>query len=334
MRRRPPIRIGVIGCSRIARKSVFEAIRSTATARLDFIGSRDPERAKECAQEFGCERSGSYEDVLKSDVDAVYVSLPNTVHEEWVVEAANAGKHVWCEKPAALTYASAQRMVEAAKRNHVRLMEGLMFRHHPQHAKVRELIQNGTLGEPMRVEAFFGFPMPTGGNIVDRQMGGGAYYDACPYPIYASRMIFGTEPVRTLCSMRMNEALGTPNSATMILEYPDGKTAYVSSMFGCYYRSYYRVLGTEGEIRTERAFPVSPEKSVRIFLDRNDKEESFTIEPADHFRLMVEDFCGEITRTAPSLRPYEDDLLAQARVLEAGALSHAQQRTVDMTEIV
>ena len=94
-----------------------------------MVGSRSPEHAQGFAEQFGCAH-GSYEDVLKSDVDAVYISLPNSMHEEWAVKAAEAGKHVWCEKPATLTYESAERMVDAAQKNNVRLMEGFMFLYH------------------------------------------------------------------------------------------------------------------------------------------------------------------------------------------------------------
>ena len=239
MSEHPAIRIGVLGCSRIARKSAFQAIKDSPFAELSMIGSRDVQNAQACAKEFGCKNSGTYEEVLESsDVDAVYISLPNTLHEEWVVKAAESGKHVWCEKPAALTYVSAKRMVDARKKNHVRLMEGFMFRYHPQHAKVRELIDEGVLGELLRVEACFGFPMPKGGNIVNPALGGGAYFDASPYPIYASRMVFGEEPLRAISTMHTNSKLQVPIRADMVLEYSDGKSVILSSIFGSYYESF------------------------------------------------------------------------------------------------
>src|SRR4051812_31384657 len=130
MRAQKKIRFGVIGTSRIAKKSAIPAIVDSEFATLTMIGARQPEKAAAYAQEFGC-RLGTYEDVLNSDIDAVYISLPNSLHEEWTIKAANARKHVWCEKPAALSYGSAKRMVEAAKKNGVRLMEGFMFTYHP-----------------------------------------------------------------------------------------------------------------------------------------------------------------------------------------------------------
>jgi len=328
-----PVRIGVLGCSRIARKSVFRAIQDSPYAELAMIGSRDAEVARTCAEEFGC-GSGTYEDVLNNKIiDAVYLSLPNTEHEEWVLKAAQAQKHVWCEKPAALTYASAKRMVEECKKRSVRLMEGLMFRFHPQHTKVREFLDAGVIGESLRLDACFAFPMPKGGNILDKKLGGGAYYDACPYPIYAARMIFGTEPLSAICSVKMDEALGVPVRADMILEFPEGRSALVSSMFGSYYQSYYDILGTEGRIRTERAFPVAPDREVKLFLYKNDAIDEIPIQPADHFRIMVDFFCKEIALGSAGSARYEEDLLAQALVLEAGMKSYEEKRIVQLAEL-
>jgi predicted dehydrogenase len=323
------IRIGVLGCSRIAKRSVFQAIRNSSNAQLVIIGSRDAEKARERAQQFGCS-SGSYEDVLASDIDAVYVSLPNTLHEEWVIKAARSGKHVWCEKPAAITYRSAKKMVVACKKAKVRLMEGFMFRYHPQHAKVKDLIKSGIIGDVFRIEAFFAFPMPEGGNILNAQLGGGAYYDAMPYPIAASRMIFGEEPLRALSSIEIDAVRAIPTRADMILQYPEGKTALVSSAFGSYYQSYYRVVGSKGYIRTERAFPVPVDREVKIVVGHDDAEDSFSIPAADHFQLMVEDFCEEMARGKNGTKKYEEDLLAQARVLDAGIESFKKGKAIKL----
>ena len=224
-------------------------------------------------------------------------------------------------------------MVDACKKHNVRLMEGFMFRFHPQHAKVREIIESGAIGEILKVEACFGFPMPTSGNIIDSKLGGGAYNDAIPYPIYASRMIFGEEPVRALCSMNMDQKLGVSTRADMILEFKSGKSAIVSSIFGAYYQSYYRILGTKGTLRTERAFPVPNEREVKLFLERDDKEEVFSIPPANQFRLMVDDFCAEVSLGSAAEKKYEDDLVAQACVLDAGRMSYEGGCSVNLSEI-
>ncbi|HEY4516884.1 MAG TPA: Gfo/Idh/MocA family oxidoreductase [Candidatus Paceibacterota bacterium] len=328
------IRFGVLGCSRIAKRSVLPALAESPVAHLSMIGSRVPEQVKSVAVEYGCS-TGTYDDVLKSDIDAVYISLPNSLHEEWAVKAAGAGKHVWCEKPAALTYPSAKRMVEAAKRNSVRLMEGFMFLSHPQHAKVRQLIDGGTLGELLTFDGCFAVPMPgKEANILKRDLGGGVLNDAAVYPIAASRIVFNAEPVSVACTLALDAQTGIDTKVDMLLTYPGGKSAFVSSIFGSYFQSTYRVLGTQAQVALERAYAVPKDRAVKIFLNKDDTITEIPIEPADHFRLMIDDFCKEIMLGARSTKKYGADLLVQARILDAARLSHAEKRFVALSEIV
>src|SRR3989344_2256610 len=329
------IRFGVLGCSRIAKRSVLPALANSPHVELVMIASRSGANAKECSKQYGCD-SGGYEDVLQNeDVDAVYISLPNSLHEEWAIKAEQAGKHVWCEKPAALAYSSAKKMVEAARKNNVRSMEGFMFLSHPQHAKVRELIDNGTLGELLVFEGCFAVPMPgSDANILKSELGGGVLNDAAVYPIRASRMIFNEEPISVACSLVMDPKTGVDVKVDMLLTYPNGKSAFVSSVFGSYFQSTYSVLGAKGRVRMERAYAVPRERAVSIFLERDDNTEELVFEPADHFKLMLEDFCREILLGSRSTKKYEADLLAQARILDAARLSNAEKRFVALSELI
>ena len=133
-----PLKFGIIGCSRIAKRSVIPAIIKSEFAELEIIGSRSTDKAKEFAKEFDCEKFGTYEDVISNDsVDVVYISTPIGTHEEWSIKATAAGKHVYVEKSSTYSFDSAKKMVKSAKENNVRLMEGFMFRFHPQHQKVK-----------------------------------------------------------------------------------------------------------------------------------------------------------------------------------------------------
>ncbi len=329
------IRFGVLGCSRIAQKSVIPAIIDSSHAQLSMIGSRSEKKARECAKQFGCDSFGTYEDVLANkEVDAVYISLPNSLHEEWVVKAANMGKHVWCEKPAALTYVSAKRMVEICKKNNVRLIEGFMFIYHPQHVKVKELIETGILGTLVRFEGCFAFPMPDTGNIrLNASMGGGSYNDAGSYPIRASRMIFGEEPESIMCTLIIDPEMHVDTRARITLMYPNDRSAHLSSAFGEDFQSTYSVVGSRARIRMERAYAVPKDKAVKIFLEIDSTVEEIVVEPADHFKLLVDDFCKEILLGHASAKNYEDDLVAQARIMEAGRTSSLENRTVHLREI-
>ena len=137
-----PLKFGIIGCSRIAKRSVIPAIIKSEFAELEIIGSRSTDKAKEFAKEFKCEKFGTYDDVISDNsVDVVYISTPISTHEEWSIKATEVGKHVYVEKSSAEDFDSAQKMVESAKENNVRLMEGFMFRYHPQQQKVKEIIK-------------------------------------------------------------------------------------------------------------------------------------------------------------------------------------------------
>lgn len=336
------IKFGVIGCSRHALKNMFPALTSSEKTELFIVGSRDLEKAKKVAEKFNCEKFGTYEDVLNNkEVQAVYISLPNSLHEEWSIKALNAGKHLICEKPAALSYDSAKKMVKAAKENSMRLLEGYMFRHHPQNLKVVGLIKAGVLGDIIRFDGCFAYDMPNKNHIsMKKELGGGALYVSGGYPISVSRMIFGEEPESVFCSLKIDSESGIDTKADMVLNYSENKTAFISSAFGSYYQSTYSVLGTKAHIRMGRAYATLSGQPTKIFLDRDDKVEEIIIEPADHFQLMVHDFCEEILKDAltgsaqsENIKNYENDLLAQARILEAARVSDKEKRVVKISEI-
>ena len=324
------IRFGVIGCSRTAKKNALPALVGSPFAELVMTGSRSPEDARACAEQFGCASSGTYEEVLaNADVDAVYISLPNSLHEEWTIKSAQAGKHVWCEKPATLTYASAKKMVTACRKNNVRLMEGFMFLYHPQHAIVKELIRDGTLGEIRNFEGRFALPMPDASNIRrNADLGGGSYNDSAVYPIRASRMIFNEEPESVACTLTMDTETRVDIGAEVTLNYSMGRSAYISSAFGADFQSTYSVIGSKASIRMDRAYAVPKDMALKIFLERDGKTEEIPVKPADHFKLMIDDFCQEILLGKKGTKNYEDDLLAQARVLDAGRISSTEGRSV------
>ena len=130
------ISIGVLGCSRVAKKYFLPYVKSSEFVDLGFIGSRSLERAQQFAKEYGVAKFGSYEDVINSNVDIVYISLPISMHEEWSIKAAKAGKHVLCEKSSTTSYESAKKILQICKENNVRILEAFGFRFHPQHELV------------------------------------------------------------------------------------------------------------------------------------------------------------------------------------------------------
>jgi predicted dehydrogenase len=255
------------------------------------------------------------------------------MHEEWSIKALEAGKHVWCEKPAALSYKSALVMAGYARKNGKRLMEGFMYRHHPQHAKVRELIQSGAIGTLEKIRARIAYPKPSSENIrMHAHLGGGFYYDALVYPLNAARMLAEAEPVSIECTMRLDPETGVDVEDEAGLFFENGLVAEISGGFSDDYRSTYEVIGTRGSLRMERAYAVPKDMPVRIFLENASGAQDFTIPAFDHFVPLARTFCESILSGSTS-PDFEDELVRQARVTDAGWRSAQEHRAVTLTEV-
>lgn len=189
------LRFGIMSTARIAKNSMIPGILKSELCEVEAVASRDAAKAKDLADRYKIGKSfGSYDELLADpEIDAVYIPLPNHLHKSWTIKAAEAGKHVLCEKPAALTVADVREMVEAARKNGVLFAEAFMYRYHPKHARVREIIEIGEIGELRGIHGSF-----TCSNADDKsnvryskEMGGGSIYDLGCYPISAARMIYG-----------------------------------------------------------------------------------------------------------------------------------------------
>lgn len=328
-----PIRFGLIGCSSIARRRFAPAVRKSTVARLERIGSRDASKAEQFSREFGCPKSGSYEDVLADpDVDAVYISTPPGLHESWARAAAEQGKHILCEKPAFPNYRTTLELVELCRRSKVRLMEGYMFSYHPQHAEVRTLLDEKYIGVPGLIQAEFALPWPAEGSYrLQRELGGGVFLDAAGYPIALAMLLYKAMPTSVYCEIKTDEA-GVDHAVSMILNFPGGQIAHALAMYGLRYRSHYLVRGPEGSIEAPRAFAIPPENGTEIILETATEKKIIPITPADQFQLMIEDFCAQISQpSAP--HTFEENLLRQHAVMEAAMRSHMQHAPVLLSDI-
>lgn len=329
------INIGVIGCSTIAKSSTIPAILKSDNCKLIFVGSRSNDKAKKIAQEVGCEKYGYYEDILgDSSVDAVYISTPVGTHEEWVIKSAQAGKHVLCEKSSTTSFDSAKKMIRACKENNVRLMEGFMFRFHPSHRRVKEIINKGTIGNLFSFSSRYGFPPISKDNIrYDRSLGGGILNDAGCYPINASRMLFGSEPEGILCSLIMDREKQVDTKATIFMDFNDGRHSQSAVGYDLFYQSTYSLWGSNGSLSLTRAYNVPPDMHVMLDVSANNFQEKISIDTADHFKIMISSFCDEIQNPNSLQYNFEDDLLNQARVMEAARISNKEKRYVRIDEV-
>ena len=306
-----------------------------------MIGSRTQEKSKKFANEFNCKKYGTYDDVISDDsIDAVYISTPIGTHAKWSNKAASAGKHVYCEKSSTDSFVSAREMVECAKQNNVRLMEGFMFRSHPQHQKVKELINDGKIGEMKSFNGVFGFPaFPEGDIRYDKGLGGGFLNDSGCYPICASRMIFNEEPVTVGCQFNRNAA-GVDVKGTSFLIYKNQKSATITYGNGNYYQAKYEVWGSDGVISLDRAYSVPSDFTTKVSLQHNTennwegrRNEIFEIKPKDHFLEILDTFCMEITESEKAPFNFEEELLNQAKVMEAHRQSAIKAKMIWLSEL-
>jgi len=336
------IKIGIIGCSRIAKRSVIPAIIKSKYAEIEIIGSRTENKAKEFSKEFNCKKFGTYEDIIKDkSVDMVYISTPIGTHEEWAIKAASEGKHVYCEKSSTTSFESAKKILNTVKQNNVRIMEGFMFKFHTQHQKVRELITDNKIGEIICFNGIFGFPkFPEDDIRYDKNLGGGFLNDAGCYPICASRMIFEDEPIGVSANLSIDQKTGVDVKGISLMTFKNEKMASIVYGNGMYYQSKYNIWGTDGIIDLERAYslPSDFETNLKIqYSKSNDwkskKNENFKINPNDHFLEMIDNFCLEVSNQKKSSFNFEKDLENQAKVMEAHRISSEKKKMIFLDEI-
>src|SRR5437588_3784888 len=225
------LRIGIMGTARIARTLFIPGVRASELGEVRAVASRGAQRAQAMGSELEIPRAhASYEALLDDpEVDAVYIPLPNSLHPEWTIAAARAGKHVLCEKPVASRAEDAQRMARACRDAGVILMEAFMWRHHPQHARVRELLNDGAIGEPSFVRASFGYvinPAREAGGLnvrLDEALEGGSLMDVGCYSVNVSRWAFSSEPVAVAAQQRIDPKYGVEVSFGGVLRFPEGQ---------------------------------------------------------------------------------------------------------------
>ncbi len=321
------IKLGILGCANIVEKHIIKALSNVSNGKLTIIASRDLSKAKDCASRFGCDYANSYDDLLKSDIDAVYIPLPVGLHEEWVIKAANAKKHILCEKSLSSDLDSVKRMIEVCKKNKVILFENFMCDYHPQHQKVISILPE--IGEMFMFNGFFGFPPPDKDNIrYKKELGGGSLNDAGCYPLFIVRKIFQSEPIAVTCKL-VEDKKEVDIKGTAYLEFPDNRFATIAFGFDNYYQNKYSLWGSKGIINVERAFSIPADMKSNVSLIKQDVENDIEIPAANHFTLIFEDFFDKI-----KMKEYDySNLVSQAKVMEALRISAKEDRKVHIDEL-
>ena len=289
---------GILGTAGIARGSVVPAIVDSDHEAV-AVASRDADRARAFADEFGIDRAhGEYAALLDDDgVDAVYVPLPNALHAEWTKRAADRGKHVLCEKPLGVDAAEAAEMGAHCERAGVTLMEAFMYRYHPMTERAATLVEE-ELGAVRSVNAAFQFPLyGDPGNVrLDPELAGGSLMDVGCYAVNAARLFLG-EPEAAHATTADTRDSGVDTHLAGVLTFDGGATATVTSSFDTVTTQRYRVETAEGYLEATDCFNTpDAETTLRYAVDGREVVETF--DPADAYRAQVEEFAACVAEDA------------------------------------
>jgi predicted dehydrogenase len=315
------VRWGIVGCGSIASSAIAPAVRWSSNGELLAVASRSKERAAERAAAVGAPRAyGTYEALLDDpDVDVVYLGLPNGEHARWAIAAANAGKHVLCDKSLTLSIEDALAMREAARSRGVVLVEGFMVRHHPQWTLLRSLLDEGAIGAVRHVRASFRASLPSrDDHRWSKELGGGALFDVTCYAVNAARFVTGEEPARVMGTATW-AASGVDVSTDALLELPSGAVASVHGSLAAPFEQSLVVAGDRGRIVLDRPF-VPHWDPVDVVVERDGARDVRRVSGANHFLHMVEHVAACAREPAGRTSPAEDgvaNVAACVAILEA-----------------
>jgi predicted dehydrogenase len=263
------IRWGVLSTAAIGLKKVLPAMQQGEYTRIDAIASRDLAKAREAAAALNIPTAyGSYEELRASpDIDAIYNPLPNQMHVPWTIKAAEAGKHVLCEKPLSLTTAEAETLLAVRARTGVKIGEAFMIRSYPQWLRLRELLAEGRIGTLRSIAGFFSYFNIDPRNIRNQMdSGGGALMDIGCYLVHASRYAFGQEPGRVVALIDRDPAMHIDRLTSAILDFDGGQSIFTcSTQLVPYQRIHF--FGTSGRIEIEIPFNAPKDRPTRLFID-------------------------------------------------------------------
>lgn len=314
---------GILSTANIGVGDVIPAILRSESSVVEAIASRDLSRAQEVATRFGVPQAfGSYEELLAcDDIDAVYIPLITSDHAEWTINAANAGKHVLCEKPIALKADDINAIIVAAGRNKVVVAEAVMITYHPQWLKVRELIATGAIGKLSYVQGAFTYFNDDATNMRNKpEHGGGALLDIGVYPVAATRFATGKEPVRVMSDIKFDETFGTDIYSSNRLDFGDFELSmYVSTQLAL--RQSMVFHGDKGWIELTAPFNAGKygDDSVILHNANHDKIETFRFADINQYTQQAEAFSLKV---ANSIQPTGIEVLS----LES---SYNNQKVID-----
>jgi predicted dehydrogenase len=328
------LRWGILGAARVNER-LLPAIVEASNAQLVAIASRRPGAAAQTLAQYAPQQQDvrTYDHLetllTDSEIDAVYLPLANHEHAEWALRAIEHGKHVLIEKPMALTLEDIEAIEAAAQRHNVTVMEGFMYRFHPQHARVKELLEQGLIGDIRSVRASFSFMMRPARmyrltESVER--GGGAMWDIGCYAIHSARMFFEQLPIAVTAISSYVES-GADTTTSGVLDFGEGKFAHFDFSFERARRCEYEIIGTRGGIKCETVWQLPGDVPVISWWTEDGRQSEERLPAANHFNLEIEHFSDCVLNgTAPALS--FEDAKANCQIIVAALQSAAQGRVI------
>lgn len=330
------LRWGILGAARINER-LMPAIIEASNSELVAIASRRPGAAAQTLNQYAPDQQqvrtyDNLEALLDDpEVDAIYLPLANHEHAKWTLRAIDHGKHVLCEKPMALTVADIEAIQAAAHRHKVTVMEGFMYRFHPQHARVRELIDSGVFGEIRSVRSSYSFMMRPARlyRLAESvKNGGGAMWDIGCYAIHSARMFFD-EPAASVTAIAKYVESGADIATSGIIDFDDGKYAHFDFSFERARRCEYEIIGTLGGIKCHNVWCMPGDVPVISWWTEEGEPVEERLLAASHFRLEIEHFSDCILNgNAPALSL--DDAKANCQIIVAALQSAATGQRIKL----
>lgn len=317
------VRWGILGAANIALQKVIPAMQATARARVVAIASRNADKARSAAATLAIPTAyGSYEELLADpNVDAIYNPLPNHLHVPWSIRAAEAGKHVLCEKPIAMSAKEARTLRDVRDRTGVTIAEAFMVRTHPQWLAARELVRGGRIGDLRVVHGHFSYYRRDPNDVRSKpDYGGGALMDIGCYPITMSRWLFGAEPVDVMATIEHDPEFGVDRIASAMLRFPTGQATFtVAGQLVPFQRM--TLFGVRGRIELEIPFNAPPDRRCRIFVDDGSRfageaAEIIELPAVDQYTLQAERFADAVAGVGEVPVTLED-AIANMAVIDA-----------------
>ncbi|WP_209125134.1 Gfo/Idh/MocA family protein [Alkalihalobacillus sp. BA299] len=325
---------GILGDAGIAKKAVIPAIQRATNATVMAIASQKG-APQQTADQFHISKAyPSYHQLLTDpDIDAVYIPLPNALHKEWVIEAARNNKHILCEKPAALTSAEVEEMLAICQKQNVQFMEAFMYQFHPQHERVRQVIEEGEIGVVQQMNSRFTYLLNLSEDNIrlNQKLGGGSLYDVGCYCIHASRSILQEEPVSVYCDGRIDTRHNVDLTAHGVMSFPQNVVATFTCSFEQFPVNDYEIIGTKGKIIVPHAF--RPDKQsgigeIKIINETGSRSEKVE---GDQYRAQIEHFSKAILEQFEPTYNGEQTIW-NMRVMDACFQSIAQKSSIEVSQ--